>query len=124
MGQRGHNRSPQRGETALTLLDLAPEVSCIVHICRAGTPKTGSISRLPRWLPIAIKNIKRKSSSPVKKRQVEKGFMGLKIRRSPFDQHVDGVEIKAELGQMRMILSRLGLGSPSWWNQSWFYNPF
>ena len=19
---------------------------------------------------------------------------------------------------------RLGLGSPSWWNQSWFYNPF
>ena len=18
----------------------------------------------------------------------------------------------------------LGLGSPSWWNQSWFYNPF
>ena len=27
-----------------------------------------------------------------------------------------GLELGFELG--------LGLGSPSWWNQSWFYNPF
>ena len=23
----------------------------------------------------------------------------------------------------RPLVPRLGLGSPSWWNQSWFYNP-
>ena len=30
-----------------------------------------------------------------------------------------------ELASVLGVCERgLGLGSPSWWNQSWFYNPF
>ena len=45
-------------------------------------------------------------------------------RRRP--HHVCGGgagDSKAKEAPMPMWLG-LGLGSPSWWNQSWFYNPF
>ena len=39
--------------------------------------------------------------------------------------HREGVlEWQIAGGDSHRGLSRLGFGSPSWWNQSWFYNPF
>ena len=49
------------------------------------------------------------------------GAVGAKLVKAPWAVG-ERCAKPATLGALRRV--RLGLGSPSWWNQSWFYNPF
>ena len=63
-------------------------------------------------------------------KQTNKQQKGAKLSHQQVPWHKAVADVWADLGLQEMPdtysdsdESRLGLGSPSWWNQSWFYNP-